>query len=80
MPAGKDSLGRIDEPEGAQNRRGDLITIWKETIEKVFEKKVDDDSKQFEALSKNLKLFSEPKVNSMLKEKKEEFEKLMKEI
>lgn len=35
--AGQDTLGRIDEPEGAGQRRGtSMESLWQESIERVF--------------------------------------------
>ena len=36
IPAGKDQLGRIDDPDGANNRRDPLAKIWADNINKIF--------------------------------------------
>ena len=51
-------------------------------MQTTFKDQRDDegDDQQIEKLKKNLQKYTEQKVDSMLKEKKEEFEKMMKEI
>ena len=37
-PASKDSLSKIDEPEGAQRSRASLDQLWQEACERDFKK------------------------------------------
>ena len=36
--ASKDSLGKIEEPEGSMQRRGSVESLWQEQIERVFQR------------------------------------------
>jgi len=64
--AGQDSLGRIDEPEGAGQRRGSSMeSLWQEVIERAFPKQAEMQAQAAQKLLAGLSKFTEEKVDQM---------------
>ena len=71
---GQDQLSKIDEPEGAMQRRGTSFeSLWHEMVSRSFEhiarqkKKEDMSEKHAQDLRNELPKFSEEKVDQMRK-------------
>lgn len=77
--AGADNLSRIDEPEGAGQRRGASIeSMWQEIVERVFQRVQEQSAAQAQKVLAGLSKFTEDKVDQMRRQKDDELEQYIK--
>lgn len=77
--AGMDHLGKIEDPEGAMQRRGSVESIWQEQIERVFQRQPEQSAQQAQKVLAGLSKFTEEKVDNMRRQKDEELEQYIKQ-
>ena len=78
--AAQDSLARIDEPDGAMQRRGSSMeSLWQDAVERVFQRKPEQSAQQAQKILAGLSKFTEEKVDNMRKQKDEELEQYIKQ-
>ena len=78
-PSGKDSLSKIDEPDGAQQRsKASLDSLWQDVCERDFEK-IPEQSAQASKLLAGMAKYPEEKVDQMRRQKDEELEHYVKQ-